>query len=433
VHLLNRAAWGPRPGDIETVLDTGLESWLEQQLHPEPIAPSSVLGQRLGQSATLHMTAGALLEAYQERIASAGHRGRPIARDVFREGLQARVLRALDSPNMLEEVLTDFWFNHFNVFIGKGLLRVLPVRYEYDAIRPHLLGNFRDLLMATAMHPAMLFYLDQWNSSARAGINENYAREVMELHTLGVNGGYTQSDVSELARVLSGFTFDRRDPGNALFRFDGRRHDAGPKVWLGAEVPGSGQAQGVWALEKLASHPSTAQHLSQRMVRYFVSDTPQPQLQADLARVFIQTRGDLRQMTRALFTHHDFWHGAALQPRLKPPMHFVLSALRAAGVRNPAETAPVGAILQSMGMPLYGCPTPDGFSPLESAWHSTEGFSQRIQWASQVATATPNADLQLVLQALGPAVQPATLQVLTQAPKPQQVALVLASPEFLRR
>ena len=201
---------------------------------------------------------------------------------------EARLAQAIDSPRQLEEVMVDFWFNHFNVFAGKGLDRALVSSYERDAIRPYVFGRFRDMLGATAKHPAMLFYLDNWMSVAPGfhppgkanqnaqvnGLNENYAREVMELHTLGVDGGYTQRDVTELARMLTGWTFEPREMirGGASFRFAPARHDHGDKDWLGKHIGARGQAEGEWALDMLAAHPATARHISYELAQYFVSD-----------------------------------------------------------------------------------------------------------------------------------------------------------------
>jgi uncharacterized protein (DUF1800 family) len=453
IHLLNRFAFGARPGDIEKLQAIGPGAWLAQQLQPDPAALAPSLRERLGRLSTLNMPLGELLQAFQERVNTNGQGGRPIVREVQDDANTARLLRMLDSPWQLEEVMTDFWYNHFNVFIGKGFDRVMVARYEYDAIRPHVFGRFRDMLLATAMHPAMLFYLDQWNSSARSGINENYAREVMELHTLGVNGGYGQRDVSELARTLSGWTFDRRAQGNDLFRFDERRHDAGSKVVLGQNVQGQGQSQGVWALELLATHSATASHIATKLAQHFVADDPPAALVQHLAATFERTRGDLKQMVIALFEHPGFWEGAGSAQRFKTPLHYVGSAARACEVINPLSPLPLANALQSLGMPLYGCPTPDGFSPLQRAWLGPEAISRRIQFASQLGsgriaalapaegsatTATQQnarrgvAPENIVL-AIRPLLQASTHEVAMSAPPDQQAALLLSSPEFLRR
>jgi uncharacterized protein (DUF1800 family) len=234
VHVLNRLAYGPRPGDIERVRQAGVQAYIEEQLNPPPLPLA--LAQRLDQLATLKMSAGESLARFQEaramgqEMARNGQQGggREAVAQMASEAAEARLLRAIESPRQLEEVMVDFWYNHFNVFAGKGQDRALVASYERDAIRPYVFGSFRQMLGATAHHPAMLFYLDNWVSKA-GGLNENYARELMELHTLGVDGGYTQQDVTELARMLTGWTYaPRRD---AQFVFDPRRHDNGPKTW----------------------------------------------------------------------------------------------------------------------------------------------------------------------------------------------------------
>jgi hypothetical protein len=247
-----------------------------------------------------------------------------LVRRVQADARAERVLDALHSPRQLEASLVEVWFNHFNVFARKETVRVTAGFYEREAIRPHVLGRFRDLLGATARHPAMLNYLDNWQSvvdgfrpppgvprpagfTSPRGLNENYARELLELHTLGVDGGYTQADVTELARIFTGWSFDRRAAGtDDAFRFYPARHDPGPKTLLGQRAPGGGVRDGEWALDRLARHPSTARHVARRLALAYVADVPPPALVDRLAARYLQTDGDLREVVRALATSPEF-------------------------------------------------------------------------------------------------------------------------------
>ncbi len=311
LHALNRLGYGPRPADPARVKAMGLATYVEGQLHPEP-APSPAMSEALANYPVLGATTAQLLRDYprpaadvQRRVAS-GEVTRRELREMFPADRRpativaqmqaALVTRAVLSDAQLEERLAQFWFNHFNVFSQKGAVRWMVPAYEREAIRPHVLGSFRDLVLATARHPAMLFYLDNWMStradlvmprglnapaSARPrlagramGLNENYARELMELHTLGVDGGYTQQDVTEVARCFTGWTIDRpREDGVYVFR--PRAHDAGTKRVLGHTIPaGGGERDGERVIDILVRHPSTARFISTKLARHFVQDDP---------------------------------------------------------------------------------------------------------------------------------------------------------------
>ena len=434
LHVLNRVAFGPRAGDIERVRRMGIDAWLDEQLHPERIALPDSLTTRLATLATTNMPIADLIaefradqKAVQEAKraeavnATTGASATPADRkgdakaqrreDYQRINVQsgeARLARAIDSPRQLEEVMTDFWFNHFNVFIGKGLDHVLVANYERDAIRPHALGNFRDLLGATARHPAMLFYLDNWLSTSpdfeprgalavgkkakAAGLNENYARELMELHTLGVEnegkpGGYTQRDVTELARILTGWTFDPRpaSPNAGQFVFDPRRHDNGVKTWLGKTITPNGEGEGEQALDVLAMHPATAHHIAYQLAQYFVADNPPPALVDRLSARFLATRGDIRAVLKTLFDSAEFRDPKFDAAKFKTPYQYVVSAARASGVAV-VNVRPLLGVLAQLGMPLYGCQTPDGYKNTEDAWLNPEGMTRRINFATALAT-----------------------------------------------
>jgi uncharacterized protein (DUF1800 family) len=400
VHVLNRLAFGPRPGDVERVTKMGVQNWVDQQLHPESIPMPAELDQRLRSLDTANRSAGDSLAEFVElrrqvrdEDEGAMQQRRFAQARVAREAAEARLLRAVDSPRQLEEVMVDFWYNHFNVFSGKGVDRALITSYERDAIRPYALGNFRDLLGATAKHPAMLFYLDNVVSSApdpsgkgKRGLNENYARELMELHTLGVDGGYTQKDVTELARMLTGWTFEQRRlvRANETFRFEPARHDRGVKTWLGHEIPPAGQREGEYALDVLASHPATAHHISWQLAQYFVSDDPPPALVERMSKTWLTTNGDIRAVLKTLFTSPEFMSTEAAGAKFKTPYQFVVSAVRASAEKV-ANVGPLVNTMAQLGMPLYGCQTPDGYKNTQDAWLNPDALTRRIAFATALA------------------------------------------------
>jgi uncharacterized protein (DUF1800 family) len=309
------------------------------------------------------------------------------------ELIEHKLFRTLYSNRQLEEVLVDFWMNHFNVFNGKGQDRVLLTSFERDAIRPHVFGHFRDLLLATARHPAMLFYLDNWQSQAaredlpvpagvrRPGLNENYGRELLELHTLGVDGGYTQNDVITVARAFTGWTI--YDPQKfAEFQFNPAVHDRKEKVLFGHTIPAMGGEQdGVQVIDILAHHPSTAKFIAKQLAQRFVADDP-PQLLVDrMAVTMIKTDGDLRAVLQTMFNSPEFLSEGAWHAKLKSPLEMVVSAVRALN----AEVADPFALAQriaDLGEPLYGKLEPTGYPNTGEAWTNTAGILGRINFAN---------------------------------------------------
>jgi uncharacterized protein (DUF1800 family) len=328
---------------------------------------------------------------------------------VTAELAQAKLLRAIYSERQLEEVMTDFWFNHFNVFMDKGVDRLLVTSYERDVIRPHALGRFEDLLVATAKSPAMLFYLDNWLSvgpdspqalgiplhvdgpyrrpptarpnagKKRSGLNENYGRELLELHTLSVNGGYSQRDVTETAKVFTGWTIDKLYQGGT-FKFDPRLHEPGPKFVLGHRIKPNGEAEGTELLHKLATSPQTAHFISLKLAERFVSDDPPAALVDRLAKTFLKKKGDIREVLTALFRSPEFWDDGTYRAKVKTPLEFVASAVRATGA-DVGDPVALVRQLNNMGMPLYGAQPPTGYSMKAQAWVSSSALLNRMNFA----------------------------------------------------
>jgi uncharacterized protein (DUF1800 family) len=497
VHVLNRLGFGPAPGDIERVRELGLQAYINRQLHPARI-PDTAMAARLAGFETLAMSTRQLAEDYYlpaqmqrrqaQRAAAADaanpgmrttpERPAPAAmqgeRRVLAELTQQKILRAAYSERQLEEVMVDFWFNHFNVFVGKGQTRLYLTEYERNTIRPRAFGTFRDLLGAVAESPAMLFYLDNWQSSApqgaqtamqqrrgragrqpqmaqpppqnrRRGINENYARELMELHTLGVDGGYTQKDVQEIARAFTGWTIDMPRQGGS-FRFDPRMHDSGEKVVLGVTIPGGGgKKDGEMVLDVLAAHPSTAKFIATKLARRFVADDPPAALVERAAARFRETGGDIREVVRVIVTSPEFFAPSAYRAKVKTPLEFVASAVRATGV-DVRNGQPLVNALRELGMPLYGCQPPTGYADRAEAWVNTGALLNRMNFAvmlsgnrlrgpggRQAGSAAIPQD-RIAAEIMAGDVSETTRQTIAKAAnEPQRIALLLGSPEFQRR
>jgi len=394
-HLLNRTAFGARPGDLERVQKIGAEKYLEEQLHPPRVDDQST-DALLVKFPTLRMSAAELLEKYQ-RPAQLRKGRQETQRPQFQmrrlgetpqlilQELQAqKIVRAVHSQRQLQEVMTDFWFNHFNVFWNKNADRWLTTPYEMDVIRPHALGKFKELLEATAKSPAMLFYLDNHLSSSIKGINENYGRELMELHTLGVDGGYTQKDVQEVARAFTGWSIDRPQR-SAGFMFRGRIHDDGEKIVLGHKIHKGGIRDGEEVLEILAKHPSTARFISTKMVRRFVSDDPPVKLVKHVSDVYLKTAGDIREMLHAVFTSNEFNSPEASGAKTKTPFEFVASAIRAADGTTDGSRQ-IAQAIGRMGQPLYQCQPPAGYADRGDQWMSNGAVLERLNFAVALAS-----------------------------------------------
>jgi uncharacterized protein (DUF1800 family) len=423
LHALNRLGYGPRPGDVERVRGMGLAAYIEAQLDPSALADPAV-EQALPGYPVLARSAAELVREYplpspqvREQLASGRMTRQAVAQmyppewrpAVITAQMQAaRVTRAVRSERQLEEVLVDFWFNHFNVYAQKGVVRFMLPAYEREAIRPHVLGRFRELVLASARHPAMLFYLDNWLSTRadlvlprgpsagrRLGLNENYARELMELHTLGVDGGYTQHDVVEVARCFTGWTIDRPQQGGG-FVFRSLAHDRGEKRVLGRVIPaGGGREDGERVIDLLARHPATARFIATKLARRFVSDDPPPALVERAAETFQRTDGSIRAVLVTILTSPEFWSAEAYRAKIKTPLELVASAVRTldgrlvAGGPGHGGRGDGGRALARevgrLGEPLYEAQPPTGYPDRAESWVNTGALLGRMNFALGLA------------------------------------------------
>ena len=393
-HALDRLAFGARPGDVATVRAMGVDRWIGLQLAPDRIddravdalvASNETYGRSTRDIVTMYQEGQRTLRSFGKELAQQGdtsskrdvraelRRSDPALQQRLRQTRRVvgdvqsvKLARAVASERQLQEVMTDFWENHFSVFAGKGLTRLFVTAYDRDVIRPHAMGRLRDLLGAVAKSPAMLFYLDQFQSTVDSthrplrearrprgraaqrarGLNENYARELLELHTLGVDGGYTQRDVIEVARALTGWTMNPRQDAQFVFRPE--IHDADEKVVLGRRLPaGRGIEDGEQVLDILARHPATARFVARKLAIRFVSDDPPAALVERAAQVFLKTDGDIREVVRTIVTSPEFFSRAAYRAKVKSPFELVASALRALGAEPDATPRSAQVVTQT--------------------------------------------------------------------------------------
>jgi uncharacterized protein (DUF1800 family) len=474
--LLNRLTWGQSATSAAELQAMGARAWLERQLHPQasdrlpPAAQAQVdaltishtpMADLVVQVTAQNKAAGQLTDPDQKKAAQQAYQ--QAINNLGREAATRELLRDLYSPDQLQEQMTWFWLNHFNVHMYKRDARAMIGDYEDQAIRPRALGKFRDLLEATLKHPAMLRYLD--NDQNGAGhINENYAREIMELHTLGVGSGYSQKDVQELARILTGVGVDlspdapKLKPAYqplmvraGLFEFNPNRHDFGDKVLLGHAIKGSGFAEVEQALDVLAREPATAHHVSAEMAAYFMGDDPPSALVDRMAKAFLRSDGDIAATLKVLVTSREF--DASLGKAFKDPMHFTVSAVRLAyDDRVILNTQPMQNWLNRMSEGLYNHETPDGYSMAAAAWDGPGQMAVRFEIARQIGSgsaglfkadqpaakdqpAFPQLQNALYYKAgLDQTLGAPTKSALGQAGSPQDWnTLFLSSPEFMRR
>jgi uncharacterized protein (DUF1800 family) len=472
-HVLNRFAFGPRPGELDRVARMGPQRWLDEQLAgPEesPLLEAALVPHRAAFAPPKQLVEDWLGEDWEEGVRNE----RALRREMqpyFREHVQrlatAELTRDILSQRQLEAVMTDFWANHFNVFAGKGFVRLFEGDYLERAIRPHALGKFSDLLLATARHPAMLLYLDNAQSRknargrhGRRGLNENYARELLELHTLGVDGGYTQDDVQNVARVLTGWSVVRVNEGGFDFVFRKGAHDRGDKTVLGEKFPaGQGEAEGLRLLELLARQPATARHVARRLCARFVADDPPESCVAAARAAYLASDGDIKQVLRAIAKDASFWSPRARGSKLKTPLELMASAARALGAQ-PDGSLSLSNTMERLGEPLLQERVPTGYPDSEPEWASGGGMLARMTFASDLGsgrlrglsvpwqeTLPLGADLDRELwrfgaQLLGVAEDSRTLRLVREEVSalsdPEQrraaaVALFIGSPEFQRQ
>jgi uncharacterized protein (DUF1800 family) len=399
LHAINRLSFGPRPGDVERLQSLGVKQYIQEQLHPELLPLPTSLKNKLDSLSSLRLNTTQLAAEYGQtsKLAPTARQAkRRQSKSILEEAVQARLWRSIESPRQLEEVMVDFWYNHFNVAANKGISRVWVGNYEQQALRPHVFGKFRNLLGATAQHPAMLHYLDNWQNTAPKspgakgqlqGLNENYARELMELHTLGVKGGYTQKDVTSLTKILTGWGYRRANQKKGgepfTFFFDPQRHDFSDKNFLGKTITGSGESEVNQALDLLAKSPATAKFISYELAQYFVHDNPDQSLVDRLQKKWLQTDGDIRSVLTTLFDSPEFWAPQAYHTKFKTPYQYIISTVRSTGL-DVQNTQPLAKQLQQLGMPLYNCATPDGYKNTRSAWLNENAMIQRLNFATSL-------------------------------------------------
>jgi uncharacterized protein (DUF1800 family) len=397
-HLLNRFAFGPKPGEVERVARLGPERWLLEQLKgPEesPLLEAAMVSHRAAFVPSAQLLNDWLGEGWQSEtrnLRELREDAGPQFKAHLRRLATAELTRDILTSRQLEAVMTDFWANHFNVYAAKGVVRVFAGDYLERALRPHALGKFSELLLATARHPAMLLYLDNAQSrresggegARRRGLNENYARELLELHTLGVAGGYTQEDVRDVARILTGWSVTQMAEGNFDFVYRPSMHDTRAKTVLGeAFAKGGQEAEGVRLLELLARHPSTAKHLARRLCSRFVADEAPSSCVSAAEQAYRRSDGDLKQVVLAIVKDRSFWSADVRGSKLKTPLEFLASAARS------LEACPDGELelsvsLERLGEPLLQERVPTGYPDSAPEWASAGGMLARMTFASQL-------------------------------------------------
>jgi uncharacterized protein (DUF1800 family) len=488
LHVLNRLSYGIKAGDIDRVQSMGIDKYIQEQLNPDSIAESPALAERLAKLDTINLSPIELFQQYNPNPSTNGQNpeleSRKVqqkqVRQVINQAREAKLWRSIYSQRQLQEVMVDFWYNHFNVYAEKGLDRLWVGAYEQQAIRPYALGKFRDLVGATAKHPAMLFYLDNWQNVAPVtnkkgkskGLNENYARELMELHTLGVDDGYKQDDVISLAKILTGWGF--KQPGKIVpdgysFHFNPTRHDLSNKIFLGQNIIGSDISEGEQALDILSRHPSTARHISFKLAQYFVADNPPKSLVDRLSKSFIATEGDIKLVLDTLFHSPEFMDKKYYGSKFKTPYQYAVSSVRSleSGAENNGNykpnlsrygfinnPKPLNDFLNQLGMSIYGCPTPNGYKNTQNDWLNPDSMTRRLNFATNlgsdklpillppiqsaetinkaIATVTTiTIESDSLMATLGNNFSLKTQQAIAASPPEIRAALILGSPEFM--
>lgn len=470
--LMDAVTWGATSSTVSSFQTLGREKWLQGQLHPDPahqlpqaaqeqIDALDISNKSVSEVVrTLDVQRRAIrLAKNQNEKAEAKKIFRAAMDNIARQAATASIINSLYSQDQLLQRMTWFWFNHFNVFQNKADIRLLIGDYESVAVRPRAMGRFRDLLMATVRHPAMIRYLDN-AENAVGHLNENYAREIIELHTMGIGSGYSQKDVEELARILTGIGIQRNGVSqeqtpepqrqiitDGLFEFDSKRHDFGNKIFLGQRIHGRGLAEVEQAIDILCKQPATASHIARRIAIYFVSDDPPQTLVDRLSRTFQKTDGDIAAVLDTLFHSHEFDH--ARGNRFKDPVKYVLSAVRLAyDGMIVSNTAPIQKWLDRLGEGLYKRQTPDGYPMVSSSWNGPGQMMTRFEIAHNISStsvrlfepksgdvsrsALPSIKSGAYFDTLKLKLKPSTLATLNGAASPQDWnMLFLSSPEFM--
>lgn len=448
-HVLSRVTFGPTDADRAHVREIGIARYLDEQLDPASI-DDGALERRLAALPTLRTSTPALLTRFDpprplprhDEVFPVTYPAPPAVKppatnpgQVVSELQRAAFVRAAYSNRQLYERMVGFWENHFSIFVNKDKDRLYLTSFDRDTIRPFAMGNFRQLLGAVAHSPAMLYYLDNWQSTSAhprysrnggptrlyGGLNENYARELMELHTLGVDGGYTQKDVQEVARCFTGWTIYKVNE-DGLFMFNPAEHDNGEKWVLGHRIPPNGGiADGEMVLDILAHHPSTAHFIALKLARMFVGDYPPESVVRRGAAAFLKSDGSIAETLRAILTSREFRDGRTFDAKVKSPFEYAVSAVRATGAQTDGGPAMLAWIAR-MGQPLFGRITPDGYPDRAETWLSTGTLIERMNFAIALAN-----------NQIGGTRLPPALVAKTASNSPDQIALEIGSPKFQMR
>lgn len=461
VHAVNRLSFGAVPGEIDRVRVMGVPAYVQEQLNPEKLPEPQALTDRLAALKTYSLDTVQLFRTFGPK-APGGPRVNPTmdeineakakAAIIAREAAEAKLWRAVLSPRQLEEVLCDFWYNHFNVPSDKGLTHLWVGSYEREAIRPHVLGRFEDMLLAVTRHPAMLIYLENWQSAdpdspqgkgKQRPLVEIHARELLTAHTMGVDPGRLKpQEVTTLARILAGWTIGApRTPQDSNgFVFDERRHDPKEKQFLGKPLKASGYAEGVAALKLLAAQPETARNVCGKLARLFLAEEPPKQLEEMLSKVFLDSGGDIRAVLTVLFASQEFADQKYAWNRFRNPLRYVVSVVRASA-RPVYEVRSLAEHLDWLGMPPYGAPGVSGFKATRDAWVDADQFLKRLNLAAQAGEgglpcwspgsyAPPRPlDSTELAKVMGLSLSPVTAKTVEASPPERKAGVLLGSPE----
>jgi uncharacterized protein (DUF1800 family) len=459
-HILERLTFGVTSEQLQQVKAEGIEAYIQSQLNPQTVPESPLLNEYLAQldldlikqePIKLRREMATELKKLKNPQLSLQQREkiqrqkRIINKQARDQATYAELARAIYSNRQLQEVMVDFWFNHFNVFGAKNAINLWLNDYE-NVLRTHALGNFRDLLEVTASHPAMLIYLDnQLNTAPDSpgikgiyqGLNENYARELMELHTMGVDGGYTQDDIIALARIFTGWSVDYQGKigDKNGFVFNNNRHDQGEKIFLGHKITANGQQEGEQALDILATHPATAHFISYKLAQYFVADQPPEYLVDNLATKFLDSNGNIKIVLDTLIHSPEFNDPRYYKQKFKTPYQYIVSLARMSEVQQP-DLMRIKGMLGQLSMPMYLCVPPTGYKNTQEAWLNPQSMLQRIGFATAIANGSLNKNYSIEykqLKANFGQISQHTQEVITQSPSSLRTALMLGSPEAMYR